>query len=253
MLLPRVIPCLLVRDRKLVKGVEFKHHQYVGDPMNAIHIYNAKEVDEIVVLDIGASLRGSGPDIAYVKQIASECFMPLAYGGGISTFDQAKQLFKVGVEKIALNTHAIDNPDLVAKCASEFGSQSILVSIDVIRDASGRYSLYKLCGTRQVKLDPLEFAAQMEKFGAGELMINSIDRDGKGMGYDLQIIELITSCVNIPLVACGGAGNLDHVKAAVRAGASAAAAGSLFIYYGKRRSVLINYPTQAELSSLFLD
>ena len=251
MLLPRVIPCLLVRDGKLVKGVEFKRHQYIGDPINAIHIYNQKEVDEIIVLDIGASLRGSGPDISFVQRIASECFMPLAYGGGISSCEQAKQLFRIGVEKICLNTHAIRNPDLVAQCAYEFGSQSVVVSIDVMMDDKGRYSLYELCGSRKSKTDPIAFARTMEENGAGELLVNSIDRDGKGVGYDLQIIEIIASCVKIPIVACGGAGNLDHVKASVRAGASAGAAGSLFVYYGKRRAVLITYPSQGELANLF--
>ena len=252
MLLSRVIPCLLVRNRKLIKGIEFKDHRYVGDPMNAIHIYNEKEVDEIIVLDIGATLQGTNPDIGYVKQIASECFMPLAYGGGIRSFEQAQQLFKVGVEKISFNTHAIENPDLIAKCASEFGSQSVVVSIDVVRDNPEHYSLYSRCGTKRAELEPIEFARRMEKCGAGELLVNSIDRDGKGIGYDLQIIELIASSVNIPIVACGGAGNLDHVKAAVQAGASGTAAGSLFVYYGKRRAVLVNYPTQTELSNLFL-
>lgn len=252
MLLPRVIPCLLINKRKLVKGIGFNNHKYVGDPINTLRIFNEKEVDEIIVLDIGASKEKRLPDFDYIKQLASECFMPLTYGGGVNSIEHARQLFRIGVEKVAINTAAIETPTVVRDCALEFGSQSLIISIDVKKKRFGGYTVCKLAGRKKTKLEPVDWARQMQDMGAGELLINSISNDGKMKGYDLEITSRVCSSVSIPVIACGGAGTLEDIGRVIyQAGASAAAAGSLFVYYGKRRAVLINYPTQDQLAALF--
>ncbi|MFL0247333.1 AglZ/HisF2 family acetamidino modification protein [Candidatus Clostridium stratigraminis] len=244
----RVIPCLLLKDKGLYKTIKFKSPRYLGDPINTLKLFNDKETDEIVVLDISATVSGKGPDFDYLKQLTKECFMPMCYGGGVTTIEQIEMLYKLGVEKVALNTALFTNPKLITDAAKNFGSQSIVASIDVKKGFFGSYSAYIMAGTKDTKLNPVEYAKKAEDLGAGEIFINSIDKDGVMNGYDYELIGKVSSAVNIPVVAIGGAGNLSDCVKAVDSGASAAAAGSLFVYYGPLKAVLINYPTQEELA-----
>jgi len=244
----RVIPCLLLRGRGLVKTVRFDSPTYVGDPINAVRIFNEKEVDELVVLDIAATTEGRGPDMRVIAEIASECFMPVAYGGGIRSVDQIRELFALGVEKVIINSQAHANPGLVQEAAQVFGSQSIVVSIDAKRTLLGKYEVRTVGGKQRTGTDPAAFAAEMERMGAGEIMLTSIDRDGTFEGYDLKLLSKVTSAVKVPVIACGGAASVNDFALAVReGGASAVAAGSLFVFHGPHRAVLITYPPVAEL------
>ena len=243
----RVIPVLLLQKGGLVKTVKFKNPTYVGDPINAVKIFNEKEIDEIVVLDIDASREKRGPNFEQVKEIAGEAFIPLAYGGGISTLDQVKELFYIGVEKVILNYQAVKNPDLVSEAAKLVGSQSVVVSIDTKKNLFGKYKVYTLGGTESTNEEPVEFAQRMQNVGAGEIFLNVIDRDGTFGGYDLDIIHRVAHALKIPLVACGGATTVDDFAKAVQNGASAVAAGSMFVFQRPHRAVLISYPSQAEL------
>lgn len=251
MLRTRVIPCLLLRNGGLVKTVRFANAKYVGDPINAVRIFNEKEVDELVFLDIGATLSGRGPNFDLLAGIASEAFMPFGYGGGITTADQVKRLFALGVEKVVINTAASTAPALVAEAASLAGTSSVVASIDVRRGFLGTYSVYVRSGQQDLKQDPVTYAREMERLGAGEILLTAIDRDGTQAGYDLNVIRRVTAAVSIPVVAAGGAGRLRHFREAVDAGASAVAAGSLFVFHGKHRAVLITYPEYPELEALF--
>ncbi|MDH4214075.1 MAG: AglZ/HisF2 family acetamidino modification protein [Candidatus Thorarchaeota archaeon] len=247
MLRTRVIPCLLLRERGLVKTVRFKNPIYVGDPINAVRIFNDKEVDEIVFLDITATIEKKPPQFDLIQDITTECFMPFGYGGGIHDIETAQKLLKIGTEKVIFNSSATDL-ELIRKAADEFGSQSVVVSIDVKRSKFSTYQVYTHSGTMNTKKDPVEFAKAVEAAGAGEIFLNSIDRDGTMEGYDLKLIQAVTLSVNIPVVACGGAGNLVHFQEAIlKGGASAVSAGSLFVFHGTHKAVLINYPTQKEL------
>lgn len=247
----RVIPALLLRNEGLVKTIKFKDPKYVGDPRNAVKIFNEKEVDELAFLDITAATSGKGPNFSMIEEIATECFMPLCYGGGITDINQINKLFAIGVEKVALNTVLHNNENLLKTASEQYGSQSLIVSIDVKKNFFGKYEVYTKGGIVNTKKDPVQFAVQMQKCGAGEILLTSIDRDGTMKGYDLDLIAAVTGAVDIPLIACGGAGNLNHMKDAVtKAKASAVAAGSLFIYHGKHNAVLINYPRQEELNWL---
>jgi imidazole glycerol-phosphate synthase subunit HisF len=251
MLKTRVIPCLLLRNGGLVKTVRFKDPTYVGDPINAVRIFNEKEVDELVFLDIGATAAGKGPGFELLNDIASEAFMPFGYGGGISKADQIRRLFALGVEKIVLNTAAEARPELVSEAAALAGSSSVVVSIDVKRSWLGKYSVHTLGGKQDTKRDPVEFAREMQERGAGEILLNSIDRDGTFSGYDLQLIAAVSRAVDIPVVAVGGAGEVRHFREAVDHGASAVSAGSLFVFHGKHKAVLITYPDYTDLEKLF--
>jgi imidazole glycerol-phosphate synthase subunit HisF len=252
MLRIRVIPCLLLKNKGLVKTIRFKEPTYVGDPINAIKIFNEKEVDELVFLDIEASKEGRGPLLGRISEIATECFMPFCYGGGIKNLDQIRRVLAAGAEKVAINSQAILNPSLIKEASEEFGSQSIVVSIDVKKDIFKRYRVFEHVKERTVKNDPVEFAVKMKEMGAGELMVNSVDRDGTMQGYDIDLLKKISSAVDIPVIACGGAGKIGDFYEAVNAGgASAVAAGSLFVFYGKHRAVLINYPSEKELENIF--
>ena len=246
----RVIPCLLLRGRGLVKTIRFGNPTYVGDPINAVKIFNDKEVDELLFLDITASLDNRTPDKKLMSEIASECFMPLAYGGGVRSLDDIRELFALGVEKVAINSHAMSNPEFVKAAAEAFGSQSILVSIDVKRNFLGRYEVWSRSGRYKTGQDPVTVARLMEAMGAGEILLNSIDRDGMMQGYDVDLIRQIAKAVQIPVVACGGAGNLEHFTEAVRAGASAVSAGSMFVFHGRHRAVLISYPSRDQLDRI---
>jgi len=244
---PRVIPVLLLSNEGIVKTVKFKNPTYLGDPINAVKIFNEKEVDELCILDIEASKNRKEPDFEWLTNIASEAFMPLSYGGGITSIDQIKRLIKVGFEKVVLNTSAIRNPELISEAAKIAGSQSIVVSIDVKKNLWGKYVAVIEDGNTKTDVSPVELAVRSEKLGAGEIIINSIDNDGVMMGYDYKLIKSITSEVGIPVIALGGAGNLEHIyKAIYSAGAHAAAAGSLFVYYGPKKAVLINYPQECD-------
>lgn len=248
----RVIPVLLLKNEGLVKTIKFKDPKYIGDPRNAVKIFNEKEVDELSFIDISVRSKGVGPNYPMIQEIASECFMPLCYGGGVNTLEEINKLFSIGVEKVSLNTLLHSNPEIVKEATLQYGSQSIIASIDVKKNFFGKYEVYTNCGTQNTKLDPVKFAVQMQELGVGEILLNSIDRDGVMKGYDLDLISSITSAIDIPLIACGGAGSLEHMRDAIVTGkASAVAAGSLFIYHGKHNAVLINYPKQEELKKLY--
>ncbi|SNB45056.1 AglZ/HisF2 family acetamidino modification protein [Geobacter sp. DSM 9736] len=247
MLRTRVIPCLLLKGQGLVKTQKFKDPKYVGDPINAIKIFNEKEVDELVLLDIAASVEEREPNFKIIEEVASECFMPLGYGGGIRSLEQIKTIFSLGVEKVIINTSAHDSPDLVRAASDTFGSQSIVVSIDVKKNFFGKYEVHTLSGSRNTKQDPVQYALEMEQRGAGELILNSVDRDGMMAGYDLQLVCRVAGAVGVPVIACGGAGNVAHLAEAAARGASALAAGSMFVFQGKHRAVLISYPERKEL------
>lgn len=248
MLYPRIIPCLLVHNKGLIKTVKFKDPKYVGDPINAVKIFNEKEVDEIIVLDIDATVRNNEPDYKMIENLAIECRMPLCYGGGIKTADQAKRILGFGVEKIAISSAATDDPNLVYDIASKVGNQSVVVVLDVKRNTiTNEYNIYTHNGTKSSGVNPVQYAIQMEKMGAGEILVNSIDNDGVMKGYDTRIIDLIRSEIDIPITVLGGAGTLEDLGEIVsKYGIVGVSAGSLFVFKGKFRAVLINYPTPAE-------
>ena len=247
----RVIPVLLIDNGGLVKSIRFRNHQYIGDPINAVKIFNEKEVDEIAILDISASREKRSPDIEQVKKIAGEAFMPLAWGGGINSLRQVQELVEAGVEKLIMNHSAIHNPSFISEAAKWTGSQSIVVSIDVKKNIWGKYRVYTANGAGKTSLDPAEFAQQMESAGAGEILLQDIDRDGCFSGYNLELIQLVSSKVSIPVIAASGAGSIADFSSAVNSGASAVAAGSLFVLQRPHRAVLISYPTQQELLNSF--
>lgn len=252
MAIPRVIPVLLLKNNGLVKTVQFKDPKYVGDPLNAVKIFNEKEVDELIFLDILATPEDKKPPLEFLKQVAEECFMPLSYGGGIRTVEEIRDILKVGVEKVVINTQAVEQPDFVKKAVERYGSSTICVSIDVKKNFWGKYEIHTRAGKHNTKLDPVKFAQEMDVAGAGELMINSIDRDGTMKGYDAELIKKITSVVSMPVIACGGAATIDDLSTAINdAGAAAVAAGSMFVFHGKHRAVLISYPEQADLKRIF--
>lgn len=251
MLRTRVVPCLLLKDGGLVKTVRFTNPAYVGDPVNAVRIFNEKEVDELVVLDISASPQGRAPDLGRIREIASECFMPVAYGGGIRSVTEMRQVLQAGVEKVVVNSLAIQEPRVISDGVRELGSSSVVVSMDVKRKLLGRYEVYADGGRKATGLDPINWAQQMEGAGAGEIFLNSIDRDGTRQGFDLDLIRRVSDSVRIPVIACGGAGSIQHLGLAVTHGhASAVSAASMFVFHGKHRAVLISYPSQAELAEV---
>jgi cyclase len=252
MLKTRVIPVLLLKERGLVKGQQFKNHKYVGDPLNVVKIFNEKEVDELVFLDISATDENRGPDFDIIADIASETFMPFAYGGGVKTVGQVERLFSIGVEKAIINTAAFLDFKFVKESVKVAGSQSIVVSIDVKKSLLGSYEVYVNNGKIKTKLDPTTYAKQMQDLGVGELIVNSIDREGTGKGYDIKLLEMISNAVEIPVVGLGGAGCMQHLMDAKnQTNVSGLAAGDLFIFYGKHKAVLITYPKYSELEKLF--
>ncbi|MBA4320946.1 MAG: imidazole glycerol phosphate synthase subunit HisF [Flavobacterium sp.] len=256
MFIPRIIPVLLLKGKGLVKTVKFnkKTASYIGDPINAVKIFNDMEADELVFLDILASLENRSVSVETVKDIGDEAFMPFAVGGGIKTIDQIKELINAGAEKVILNTVSIENPELITQASGLFGNQSIIISIDVKKNSSGKYKVYSHCGSKETKLNPVEYARQVALLGAGEIMINSIDRDGTMEGYDLELVQKIADAVSVPLIACGGAGKLtDFYNAAKTGNASAVAAGSMFVFHGQKRAVLINYPSKEEMKEIFVE
>ena len=251
MLKHRVIPALLLRNGGLVKTTQFKNPRYVGDPINAIRIFNDKEVDELMVLDITASKERREPNYALIEQFAGECFMPLAYGGGIRSVAQARQLFSLGVEKICLQTAALENPSLISELANQFGSQSVIVSIDVKKSWLGKTKLCQSVTGKLIDTGWLSKLHELVSAGAGEVLLNAVDKDGTLTGPDLSLIQQASAAIDVPLIALGGVSSLAHIRACVDAGASAVAAGAFFVYHGPHRAVLITYPKYQDLEQLF--
>jgi cyclase len=242
----RIIPALLLMNDGLYKTVRFRSPKYVGDPINTVRIFNEKGADEIVLLDIAASKEKAGINYKKIGEIAGEAFMPMGYGGGIKTFDDAKRVFDAGFEKAIVNSAAADNPALIGEIARVYGSQSAVVSMDARTSWTGGYRVYTMGGTKNTGRTPVEYARDMEKAGAGEIIVNSIDRDGGWQGYDLKLIRMVSDAVTVPVIACGGAAGMDDFrKAILEGGASAVAAGSMFVYQKKGMGVLISFPSQS--------
>lgn len=251
MLRPRFIPCLLVKDKGLVKTVRFTDPKYVGDPINAVKIFNEKEADELIVLDIDATVHGAKPDYAMIRNLAVECRMPLCYGGGITTAEQARTIIGLGVEKVAISAAAVANPHLISEIAAEVGSQSVAMVIDVKRSGRKGFEVFTHNGKVATHRNPVELAQLAEKHGAGEIVVNSIDNDGMMKGYDLELIRAVRAATHGPISVLGGAGSLKDIAAVVQEfGVLGVAAGSLFVFKGPYRAVLINYPAPAERDRL---
>lgn len=247
MLKPRILPCLLLQDKGLVKTKKFTDPIYVGDPINAVRIFNKKEADELVFLDIRRSASGEKIDLELISRLSDECFMPLAVGGGIREISEIKAILNTGVEKVIINTAFFENPKLVTEASEIFGSQSVVVSIDAKKVSDHEYRVFSRGGTKETKYNPVEAAKFAESMGAGEIMINSIDQDGMMEGFDLELIKSVTEATTLPVTVCGGAGSNNDLHLALEKGASAVAAGSLFVFYGPRQAVLINFPTEKEI------
>lgn len=254
MLRPRIIPCLLVKDKGLVKTVKFGEGKYVGDPLNAVKIFNEKEVDELIILDIDATIQERGPDFELIKNIAIESRMPLCYGGGVKSVDQAKKIISLGAEKVALSSAAIENPEIISQIAKAVGTQSVVVVIDVkYRGIFKKAEVMSHNGSKATGLSPAQFAKKCEEFGAGEIVINSIDKDGMMTGFDIKLIKEIRDAINLPITILGGAASLDDISGAIKEfGVIGVAAGSLFVFKGKYKAVLINYPNTAEKKAVLL-
>jgi cyclase len=253
MLRPRVIPCLLIHRGGLAKTVRFRDHKYVGDPLNAVRIFNEKEVDELVVLDIDATVAGKEPDYTLIKNLARECRMPLCYGGGVTSADQVERIISLGVEKVAISSAAIERPSLIRDAADHVGSQSVVVVLDVRKAGllRTRYELFTRNGTNATGIAPADFAARAQELGAGEILVNSIDRDGTLEGYDLALAEEVRRATSVPLSILGGAGSqADLAKLVSTYGLVGACAGSLFVFKGKYRAVLIQYPSREDKERL---
>jgi imidazole glycerol-phosphate synthase subunit HisF len=240
----------MLRDGGLVKTRAFRNGVYVGDPINAIRIFNDKEVDELVLLDIGATRDKRAPDFDLIAEIAGECFMPLAYGGGVSKLEHIHRLLRLGVEKVVINTAIHTDPALVREAVAIFGSQAIIASIDVKRKLLGRREVLIASGTQGTGCDPLAYALEVQKLGVGEILLTSIDNEGSMAGYDLPLLQEVSKAIGIPVIASGGAGSIEHFRQAVQqGGVSAVSAGSMFVFYGKHRAVLISYPDYSALEN----
>jgi cyclase len=254
MLRPRIIPCLLVQNKGLVKTVGFGAPRYVGDPVNAVKIFNEKHVDELIVLDIDATTRGAEPDYRMIEHIAIESRMPLCYGGGIKNVQQAKTIISLGVEKVSLSAAAVNQPNVIAQIAETLGNQSAVVVLDVKSARDGKHEVWTHNGTVNTGRSPVELAMQFEKLGVGEIVLNSIDHDGRMNGYDIPLVEQVHQAVNVPITVLGGARALSDVHELIKQfGAIGAAAGSMFVFKGTYRAVLINYPSDAEREKLVFD
>ena len=252
MLKPRIIPCLLVKDGGLVKTINFKNPTYIGDPVNAVKIFNEKEADELFLLDIDATTNYFEPNYKLISQIATECRMPLCYGGGIKTVEQAKKIIGLGVEKLAISSGVLDNYKMINDIASEVGSQSVSVVLDVKKKLFGEYEVYTRNGSRRLKKNPYDLISKIEDMGAGEIVINSIDNDGSMKGYDLELAKKVRKMTNLQLSISGGAGTLDDIRVLIKeCGIIGAIAGSLFVFKGRLKAVLINYPSLTDRKNLF--
>lgn len=252
MLRPRIIPCLLVKNGGLVKTQNFNHPKYVGDPINAVRIFNEKEVDELIVVAIDATVKNREPDYTLIRDLAAECQMPLCYGGGVKSVEQVERIISLGVEKVSISAAAVDNPDLVAQAASVVGGQSVVVVMDVKKSSRrGKYELWTHNANKPRGICPIDFARKLEYLGAGEIVVNSIDRDGVMKGYDIELARQVREVISLPMTVLGGAGSLkDIVDLVSMFGIIGAAAGSLFVFKGKYRAVLISYPSRSEKDAL---
>jgi len=252
MLRPRIIPSLLLHDKGLVKTVNFKSPKYVGDPINAVRIFNEKQVDELAFFDIDGTVLGKEPDSVLIEKLANQSRMPLCYGGGVQTVEQAQKIFSLGIEKIALSSAVIKNPQLVTQIADRVGSQSVIVVLDIKKKLLGGYEVYTHNGKRSTGINPIKFAIELEQLGAGEIILNSIDQDGVMKGFDMILIDKIAENISIPLTVLGGAGSLNDIEKVIdKHGVIGVAVGSLFVFKGPYKAVLINYPTQSEKSKVF--
>ncbi|EKT3956159.1 AglZ/HisF2 family acetamidino modification protein [Flavobacterium psychrophilum] len=252
MLRPRIMPSLLIHDNGLVKTVNFKNSKYLGDPINAVRIFNEKEVDELAVFDIDATVLGREPDYVLIERLANQSRMPLCYGGGVKTVEQAQKIFGLGIEKIALSSAVVENPNLITQISERVGSQSVIVVMDIKKKIFGGYEIYTHNGKKATGLNPVTFAEKAQKLGAGEIVINSIDQDGVMKGFDINLIDKITEKITIPVTVLGGAGSLQDIKKLIdRHGIIGVAAGSLFVFKGVYKAVLINYPTKKEKEKLY--
>ena len=250
---PRVIPVLLLKDLGLVKTFQFGKPKYIGDPINTVKIFNNFKADEIIFLDISATKNNSLISTKFIRDVGEQAFMPFAVGGGIRTLKQAENCIKNGAEKIVINSHSLINHKLIVDCVNSLGQQSVVVSIDVRKSIFGSYKVYRNGGRKKTSYSAKKWALIVEDLGAGEIMINDIRNDGVMKGYDLDLINDITESVSVPVIACGGAGTLNDIKLAIDSGAHAVAAGSLFVFQGPRKGVLVNYPSKSQLESIFDD
>ncbi len=251
MLRPRIIPCLLVQNKGLVKTVKFKDPKYVGDPLNAVKIFNEKEVDELMVVDIDATRESRPPDFGLIKNLAAECRMPLCYGGGVTTVEQARKIISLGAEKVAISYAAMSNPEIIPAMAEAVGRQSVVVVLDVRKKMFGGYEIYTHNNKKSTGKNPVKYAQYLNDLGIGELVINSIDKDGTMQGYDFNLVDKIRAVTDMPLTVLGGAGSMDDIRALIdRYGVIGAAAGSFFVFKGKYRAVLISYPSLEEKKPL---
>lgn len=252
MLRPRIIPSLLLQDNGLVKTVNFKNPKYVGDPINAVKIFNEKEVDELAIFDIDATVKNLEPNYSLIERIASQSRMPICYGGGVKTVEQAQRIFGLGIEKIALSSAVLGNPELISEIADKVGAQSVIVVLDVKKKLLGGYEVFTHNGKKATGINPVEFVETAQNLGAGEIVINSVDQDGVMKGYDMKLIDRIRSKTSLPLTVLGGAGNLGHIKEVIDThGIIGVAAGSLFVFKGVYKAVLINYPSKNEKENLY--
>lgn len=251
MIIPRIIPCLLLRGKGLVKGVRFRNHQYIGDPINTVQLFNTKEVDEIVFLDITATKERRIPSTDLIQSVANECLVPFSVGGGIRSIEDIRTILRAGAEKVCLNTHAFENPEFVRAAAQKFGRQSIVVSVDLRKNVFGKYHVFTRCGRKKIRGDVVGLTKKMEELGAGEILLNFIDRDGTVSGYPIEMIQQVRRKIGIPLIALGGAGTFEHLRRGIaEGGADAVAAGTMFVLHGRRRAVLISYPNKEALARI---
>lgn len=252
MLRPRIIPSLLVQDNGLVKTVNFKNPKYVGDPINAVRIFNDKGVDELAIFDIDATVLRRDPNYSLIERLASQSMMPLCYGGGVKTVEQAQRIFRLGIEKIAISSAVLENPLLITEISERVGSQSVIVVLDVKKKLFGGYEIFTHNGKKATGINPLIFVEKAQRLGAGEIVINSIDKDGLMKGFDLDLIDKVREMITIPMTVLGGAGSLEDIEKVIdKHGVIGVAAGSLFVFKGPYKAVLINYPTQLQKNKIF--
>lgn len=249
MLRTRIIPALLLRDESLVKTERFRRFQYIGDPCNTVRIFNELEVDELAFLDIAATPDGRSPNFALLADIASECFMPLSYGGGLRSFDDAARVFATGFEKVIVNSHAMERPEFITEIAKVYGSQAVVASIDVVRTLLGREGVVTHGGRKRHRTCPVEWAIEMERRGAGEILLTAVGREGSWSGFDVDLVRRVSDAVGIPVIAQGGAGGIPHIVEAIKAGASSVAVGSMVVFQKKGFGVLVNFPERPALEA----
>lgn len=247
MLLPRIIPTLLINDGGFVKTKKFKRPDYVGDPVNVINLFNRFEVDEIIILDISATKEKKSPDFELITDLANECWVPLAYGGGLNKIEDIKRIFSLGIEKVVINSAVRSDPDMVREAVRIYGSQAVVASVDLGKDFLGKVHAYTHSGKKKIKMPYMEYLKSLQDMGVGEIFLNFIDLDGTWAGYNLDIASDIISTLSIPVILCGGAGHRDDFIEPLKMGAQAVAAGSLFVYKGQDKGVLINYPERDEI------